>query len=283
MCVSQDLNKITLLLVSPQPECVFLFFVSFIQNVQDPNKLYFLNLPPFCSVSLLHQRREGGDWEGKTGGPPAGFSPRQWTCPGTRPWVGVGGHFQKEESPVLSHCPEVPLRTSVIMRFWPRLPLPVAGPAPCQRSARPLPCRVKPAPGRAHAVQKEGRPSSPGAHTGPGREGRGSCRNGGGRDRKGAAGSGRRRCLWVTGHHLGSVPSTVSPGKGLCLTQPAAWASPHTRGHSSCPQEAPAGSDLGHQVRTFENLHHNPTCATGTPGTFAQSSVSSRRKKNSTS
>lgn len=44
MCVSQELNQMTLLLTSPQHECVFTFFVSFIQNVQDPNKLYFLNL-----------------------------------------------------------------------------------------------------------------------------------------------------------------------------------------------------------------------------------------------
>lgn len=49
----------TLLLVSPQPECVFIFFVSFIQNVQDPNKLYFLNLPSFCSVSFI-KPPEGG-------------------------------------------------------------------------------------------------------------------------------------------------------------------------------------------------------------------------------
>ena len=45
-------NKMTLLLVPP-PGRVCIFSVSFLQNVQDPNKLYFLNLPSFCFVSFI--------------------------------------------------------------------------------------------------------------------------------------------------------------------------------------------------------------------------------------
>lgn len=56
-----------LLLISPQSECVFIVFVSFIQNVQDPNKLYFLNLPLSVLCLLLSYPREERGQEGGCG------------------------------------------------------------------------------------------------------------------------------------------------------------------------------------------------------------------------
>lgn len=138
---SRELNKMTSLLISPRPECV-LFFVSFIQNVQDPNKLYFLNLPSFCSVSFI-KPPEGGPGVGGNNGRErnsARFCPSPpvtaaLTVGSPRGASRAGVHFRKDESPAVAHCPEPSLRTfcaSEVLakascpRDWPRPRVPLA-------------------------------------------------------------------------------------------------------------------------------------------------------------
>lgn len=101
-----------LLLVSPQPERVFIFFVSFIQNVQDPNKLYFLNLPLSVLCLLLNHLKEelGGEAVGgrKTAAPPPNYG-------------------------ILTPCslPGLwPLRRLCASRLWQKLLVPLTGPCP---------------------------------------------------------------------------------------------------------------------------------------------------------
>lgn len=101
-----------LLLISPQPERVFIFFVSFIQNVQDPNKLYFLNLPLSVLCLLLNHLRE------ELGG---GCRREKNSCP---PPHNYG---------ILTPCslPGLwPLRRLCASRLWQKLLVPLTGPCP---------------------------------------------------------------------------------------------------------------------------------------------------------
>lgn len=138
-----------LLLISPQPECVFIFFVSFIQSVQDPNKLYFLNLPLSVLCLLLNHLREelAGGGEAVGAGETAAPHPSNY-C-------------------ILTPCslPGLPpLRRLCTSRFWQKLLVPMTGPCPSAllvfHQAPPLQSKATPALQQAwpQGVQKEGVP-----------------------------------------------------------------------------------------------------------------------------
>lgn len=107
----------TLFLISPQPECVFTFFVSFIQNVQEPNKLYFLNLPSFCSVSFIkppeggpRRRLVAGEKQQDSSTPPC------YCC--ILALGKVGGSLLERGGPVTSHCPGPSLSAVCALKCW---------------------------------------------------------------------------------------------------------------------------------------------------------------------
>lgn len=180
----------TLFLISPQPECVFTFFVSFIQNVQEPNKLYFLNLPSFCSVSFIkppeggpRRRLVGGEKQQDSSTPPC------YCCILALGRWGV--HFRKEEVPLPLTAQGHPLAVcalkcwqSYFARFWaPALcPISLSLAPPSKREATAhLPSGLARAPSWPRGVHK-GYPvaAGPGVlscaqpHTDPGRVGAGA-------------------------------------------------------------------------------------------------------------
>lgn len=124
-----ELNKTTLFLISPQPECVFIFFVSFIQTVQEPNKLYFLNLPSFCSVSFIkppeggpRRRLVGGEKQQDSSTPPCYY------C--ILALGKVGGSLPERGGPVTSHCPGPSLSAVCALKCWQSYFCSFLGPCP---------------------------------------------------------------------------------------------------------------------------------------------------------
>jgi hypothetical protein len=93
-----ELKEMTVLLTHHNLHACSYAFLSFIENVQEPNKLYFLN--PFllvCVFYLLNHPREAGGGE-----------------------VG-GGMGSGRPRPSRSRCPGLSLERSMHLRWWQKL------------------------------------------------------------------------------------------------------------------------------------------------------------------